>query len=245
VIINGIEYSTDKQIVLRELSSLEIIVPPDGCGSIKIRTSYPDFSIPDVRDDDLLITANFKIPQFFIKPGVQIMFQDSSESIISDINSWSWDFGDGTTSIEPNPSHQYHNSGKYTVTLNVTNNNGSQSTVTKRITVPNVYDIKLQIRDIFGLKVSGEIVNIFYDGNLLEEKVTDNNGELILQDTPEGNYLFEFSNFKEKNIEIYLGQSTTKKIQVMFSKNTIYIVGVIIALLIGIEIFIISSTRKT
>jgi hypothetical protein len=92
--------------------------------------------------------------------------------------------------------------------------------------------------------VSGEIVNIYYDGNLLEQKVTDNNGELILANTPEGKYYFEFSTFKEKNIAIYLGQPTTKQIQVMYSKNTIYIVGLIISFLIAIEIFIILSTKK-
>lgn len=33
------------------------------------------------------------------------------------INSWKWDFGDGTTSREQNPIHQYEDAGKYVVVL--------------------------------------------------------------------------------------------------------------------------------
>ena len=38
--------------------------------------------------------------------------------------SWAWDFGDGGSSSQQNPSHQYTASNTYTVTLTVTNANG-------------------------------------------------------------------------------------------------------------------------
>lgn len=41
--------------------------------------------------------------------------------------SYSWDFGDGTTSTEQNPVHTYAAGGSYTVTLIVTNNCGSDT----------------------------------------------------------------------------------------------------------------------
>lgn len=44
--------------------------------------------------------------------------------------SWAWDFGDGTTSTQQNPTHTYSNPGKYTVKLTTTNAVGS-GTVTK------------------------------------------------------------------------------------------------------------------
>ncbi|MCE7699258.1 MAG: PKD domain-containing protein [Methanobacterium paludis] len=47
--------------------------------------------------------------------------------------SYSWDFGDGTTSTEQNPIHNYENPGNYTVNLTVTNEYGSDektSTIT-------------------------------------------------------------------------------------------------------------------
>ena len=44
------------------------------------------------------------------------------------INSWSWDFGDGSTNTTQNTSHQYSAAGNYTVSLNVTNECGSNTT---------------------------------------------------------------------------------------------------------------------
>lgn len=41
------------------------------------------------------------------------------------LSAWLWDFGDGTTSTEPNPVHVYGSSGNYTVTLSVTDSTGS------------------------------------------------------------------------------------------------------------------------
>jgi PKD repeat protein len=43
--------------------------------------------------------------------------------------SWNWTFGDGGTSSAQNPSHQYASAGTYTVTLNVTNECGWNSTI--------------------------------------------------------------------------------------------------------------------
>ena len=46
-----------------------------------------------------------------------------------DITSWSWDFGDGATSTEQNPSHTYTDAGTYTVSLAVTGLCGSDTEV--------------------------------------------------------------------------------------------------------------------
>jgi hypothetical protein len=51
-------------------------------------------------------------------------FKDHSNG---DINSWLWDFGDGETSTELNPSHQYQNEGNYQICLTVRNLNSPDS----------------------------------------------------------------------------------------------------------------------
>jgi YVTN family beta-propeller protein len=48
---------------------------------------------------------------------------------------WDWNFGDGGTSNQQNPTHIYSTSGTYTVTLTVSNTNGSSSSKTSWITV--------------------------------------------------------------------------------------------------------------
>jgi len=54
----------------------------------------------------------------------QIQFKDTSANIPT---SWLWDFGDGTTSTEQNPTHVYTKTGTYTVKLTVTNPSGNNT----------------------------------------------------------------------------------------------------------------------
>ncbi|GAA1273039.1 hypothetical protein GCM10009609_40160 [Pseudonocardia aurantiaca] len=49
--------------------------------------------------------------------------------------SWAWDFGDGTSSTEQNPSHTYAATGEYSVSLTATNGSGSGLPVTQVVTV--------------------------------------------------------------------------------------------------------------
>ena len=49
---------------------------------------------------------------------------------------WSWNFGDGATSTEQNPTHAYPVKGIYTVSLTATNNDGTDTEIkTNYITV--------------------------------------------------------------------------------------------------------------
>lgn len=53
-----------------------------------------------------------------------VQFTDNSSDEDGQVVSWSWNFGDGATSIAQNPSHQYTTLGTYTVTLTVTDDQG-------------------------------------------------------------------------------------------------------------------------
>jgi len=48
---------------------------------------------------------------------------------------WSWNFGDGNTSTEQNPTYTYATNGTYDVTLTVIDADGFESSITKTITV--------------------------------------------------------------------------------------------------------------
>jgi PKD repeat protein len=67
------------------------------------------------------------------KAPLSVQFKDESTNSPT---SWEWNFGDGKTSTEQNPSHTYETVGTYTVNLTATNYGGSNSTTkTDYITV--------------------------------------------------------------------------------------------------------------
>ena len=55
-------------------------------------------------------------------------FESTSDDTDGTIMTFHWSFGDGETSAEPKPTHQYKSSGKYTVTLIVEDDDGAKST---------------------------------------------------------------------------------------------------------------------
>ena len=70
------------------------------------------------------------IPRFWIRdmygffPPASVTFTDESINLPT---TWEWAFGDGTMSTERSPTHTYTHSGRYQVTLKVTNNAGTAS----------------------------------------------------------------------------------------------------------------------
>ncbi len=99
---------------------------------------------------------------------LEVTFTDLSTGVI---DSWSWDFGDGNTSTAQNPTHTYVAAGTYTVSLTVTNPDGSDTeTKVDYITVselPEVGSIEYQshttnsitflVRDVNGNPYDGTV----------------------------------------------------------------------------------------
>ncbi|MEM2250589.1 MAG: PKD domain-containing protein [Candidatus Hadarchaeales archaeon] len=64
-----------------------------------------------------------------------IQFIDNSYDPDGHIVRWIWDFGDGTSSTDRNPTHRYLNPGSYTVTLTVIDNSGTSASCRLTIVV--------------------------------------------------------------------------------------------------------------
>jgi PKD repeat protein len=69
--------------------------------------------------------AGFTLAPSAPAAGAPIQFTDTSTGTI---DAWSWDFGDGRTSSQREPSIAYASAGAYEVTLTVTNAGGSSTT---------------------------------------------------------------------------------------------------------------------
>lgn len=88
---------------------------------------------------NISLIAAFTASSISINLGQPIQFSDQSTG---NPTSWSWDFGDGSTSISKNPTHTYSKAGTYTVSLTVSSNTGSNTiTKTNFITVTDINGI--------------------------------------------------------------------------------------------------------
>ena len=81
------------------------------------------------------VVADYNYSPSYIEEGQEIYFTDESYSFGENIISWQWNFGDGATSNEQNPSHSYSQEGTYCVSLTVTDNNGNSSGIMRFIVV--------------------------------------------------------------------------------------------------------------
>ncbi|AEH60073.1 S-layer-related duplication domain protein [Methanosalsum zhilinae DSM 4017] len=77
---------------------------------------------PVVPVDEEPVAAFTANPTRGVAP-LTVTFTDQSEYAVN----YLWDFGDGTTSTDPSPTHTYEEIGTYTVTLTVTNDVGEDS----------------------------------------------------------------------------------------------------------------------
>jgi PKD repeat protein len=71
-----------------------------------------------------------------------VVFSDLSTNPVS----WVWNFGDGGSSTEQNPTHIFQNPGSYSVSLTVTNETGSDTeTKAEQVTSPIPQDVGIAL----------------------------------------------------------------------------------------------------
>ncbi len=113
-------------------------------------------------------------------------FTDQSTDSDGSVVAWEWDFGDGATSTEQNPSHTYSTGGAYTVSLTVTDDDGASGSTSQDVSVSDGssgsitltatgYKVQgLQKADLEWSGATGTSVEIYRDGVLIT--TTDNDG---------------------------------------------------------------------
>ncbi|MCP3940571.1 MAG: PKD domain-containing protein [Desulfobacteraceae bacterium] len=103
----------------------------DGANMFKTWHIFGDASLKFINTGTTKpINADFN----FTKNNFQVDFQDTSSSD-NTITQWVWDFGDGNSSTQQNPSHTYATAGTYTVSLAVTNENNLSESISKDLVI--------------------------------------------------------------------------------------------------------------
>ena len=97
------------------------------------RAGYVKIENPEVAVDFSASSTN-------ISAGTVVTFTDLSSSSATPLTGWKWEFGDGVSSNERNPYHQYNTPGLYGVTLTVSTQFGPVSQ-----TKPNYINVRQKI----------------------------------------------------------------------------------------------------
>ncbi len=92
-------------------------------------TSLANTSVTDVSNSHFAITEAAPVAGFTATPlngkaPLNVVFKDTSTGKLT---GWEWDFGDGTTGTDRNPTHTYTLAGSYTVSLKVTGPGGENT----------------------------------------------------------------------------------------------------------------------
>ncbi|UCE04689.1 MAG: PKD domain-containing protein, partial [bacterium] len=114
-----------------------------------------------------------------------VTFTDQSDDPDGSIVSWDWNFDDGGTSTEQNPTHTYASAGTYSVTLTVTDNESATDAISKDVTVSTGgggisltatgYKVRgRQKADLEWSGASGAFVDVYRDG--VKITTTENDG---------------------------------------------------------------------
>ena len=119
--------------------------------------------------------------------GLTATFVDTSRDANDDISQWSWNFGDGATSIDANPVHAYAESGSYEVELTVTDSENNSDTFTQTVVVSDV-EIELSLKRANKSRLDTMRVELNWEEVGAESLSLYRNGELVGTVSDNGRY---------------------------------------------------------
>ena len=152
-----------------------------------------------------------------------ITFTDNSTDTDGTIVNWTWSFGDGNTNYSKNTTHQFQDNGTYTVTLNVTDNDGGTNKTSISITVLNVgpsadftYEPKYP--------ETGEL--IWFNDTSTDQDGSIANWTWVLESGQTNytqNLTYSYATFQNRNITLTIkdddGNTSTKTKQIIMKKT--------------------------
>lgn len=128
-------------------------------------------------------TVDFTVSTDMPSVGQEISFENTSENATQYI----WNFGDGTTSTDENPTHVYTETGTYPVTLSAVNEEGCNITTLQEVTVvistSAEEELLAQSFNLFPNPTTGQLT-LFFSGDVPDISriaVIDLLGKTVLQ----------------------------------------------------------------
>ncbi len=160
--------------------------------------------------------SDFEADQTNAEPGQIIQFTDLSTN---DPTAWDWDFGDGSTSNQKNPTHSYSTQGNYTVSLEASNQYGSNvKTIENYILVSSGLFIEVITPNGNNEWIKGLSYEITWNDNISENVIIkllkNNDAVLTIVNTTTSNGSFTWT------IPTSLEVSSSYKVQISSINNS-------------------------
>ncbi len=122
--------------------------PDTGVYVVKLRVATAN-GCTDSTEANVLVYPGFK-PQFSVAGSCYLnpfRFSDLSTTQHGSVNSWRWNIGPDSVSNNPEVTHQFSDTGQYTVSLYVGTTKGCRDTLQQVVAVTARPDLKLAFRD--------------------------------------------------------------------------------------------------
>ncbi len=140
---------------------------------------------------------------YHARPGETVQFHGSASGG-TEPYTWSWNFGDGGTSTEKNPTHVYSNAGIYTVTLTVQDANGKVASSTTKAII-NTPPSKPSISGPTSDKINSEVA--------FQVKAHDDDGDKV-------RYYIDWGDGRNTKTSYYASDQTVTVSHIWFSKGS-------------------------
>lgn len=167
----GITYHWDfgNGTTSNDVGTTSINYTDPGLYDVQLSVSYSEHCTASLTQDNWIQLGESPFANFTFSPSTitnlepEVQFENLSSQ---NINSFSWHFGDGNSSIQMNPHHEYSLPGNYEAQLIVTSPEGCQDSTSQLITVNNQIDFYIPnafspnddgINDSFDVFPAGEI----------------------------------------------------------------------------------------
>lgn len=168
----------------------------EGTFSVQLTATGPGGT--DLISRDITITAPVPVADFSMdivddKADLDQLITFTNLSEYAD--SYSWDFGDGSTSTDENPTHSYSEGGVFTVQLTATGSGGTSS-VSKDVSVvevnifPGVGALDIELDETWGV-ISSKLGDWVYGG-------------FVIVTSTSGSYIIHFVSSASTDVELFL-----------------------------------------
>ncbi|MDX1282301.1 S8 family serine peptidase [Shewanella colwelliana] len=129
----------------------------------------------------------------YVVDGLSVAFTNLSSDMNEDIVSYSWDFGDGSTSSEMSPTYAYATAGAYTVSMTVTDAEGNSDVTDMQVEVFE-HSISAGVTRAKLSRRGSALVDLNWSGATGSSVVIYRDGTAIATTNNDGNYRDRFAN---------------------------------------------------